>query len=573
MIAKRGRPAEAERRLREALGVLERRRCFAGAARAAATLGSLLRERGERSRAESTLEKARVLFEVAVSRTPWPVATASTPEASLARATAHPGEREDYVFARALLSAGANDRACRPPDRPVSDVASLADATVELLRIQMAGDGLEPLCRRLRTILEATAVAVVSQTAATVLVTVGPLPRVKRAPEAHAPDRAVSIAESQGSVQTVVPIRSGDRDPALACLVVYWSRPPAAERRRGFDHVIHVAAILCQPVVSVILDRQLVQAAAHPSGLVGSSRQANELRAMVMEQAACPFPLLIEGETGSGKEVVARALHQAGPRRNAAFCTVNCAAFTDELFETEVFGHARGAFTGAVTQRAGLFEAAHRGTLFLDEVGELSARAQAKLLRVVQDGEVRRVGETTTRHVDVRIITATNRTLSLEVAAGRFRQDLLFRLAVVRICVPPLRTRGEDIILLAKHFWVRAQAQTGGHAELSADTLAALVRHDWPGNVRELENVMSALAVRAPRRGWAGPSLLPAELTAGGSECGTTLTEARQQFERVFVRAALRRAGGRPGVAAKELGISRQGLAKLMTRLALRREG
>ena len=142
------------------------------------------------------------------------------------------------------------------------------------------------------------------------------------------------------------------------------------------------------------------------------------------------------------------------------FCAVNCAALTDELFEAELFGHTRGAFTGAVTQRAGLFEAAHRGTLFLDEVGELSARAQAKLLRVVQDGEVRRVGENTTRHVDVRIIAATNRVLASEVSAGRFRQDLLFRLAVVRMRVPPLRTRGEDIVLLAKHFWTGAVAQT-----------------------------------------------------------------------------------------------------------------
>ena len=294
---------------------------------------------------------------------------------------------------------------------------------------------------------------------------------------------------------------------------------------------------------------------------------------MVTEQAACPFPILIEGETGSGKEVVARGLHRGGPRRNALSCAVNCAALTDELFEAEVFGHARGAFTGAVTQRPGLFEAAHHGTLFLDEVGELSARAQAKLLRVVQDGEVRRVGETTTRHVDVRIITATNRILASEVAAGRFRQDLLFRLAVVRLCVPPLRTRCEDIRLLAKHFWTRALAQTGGHAALGTDTLAALACHDWPGNVRELENVMLALAVRAPRRGWVRASLLPTELTAGRWECGTTLAEARQGFERVFVRAALRRAGGRPGLAAKELGISRQGLAKLLTHLDLRREG
>ena len=169
-----------------------------------------------------------------------------------------------------------------------------------------------------------------------------------------------------------------------------------------------------------------------------------------------------------GKELVARALHREGARRTRPFCAVNCAALTDELFEAEFFGHSRGAFTGAVSDRVGLAEEAHRGMLFLDEVGELSARAQARLLRVVQDGELRRVGENVVRRVDVHLVTATNRTLTTEVAAGRFRQDLLFRLAVVRLKVPPLRVRGEDIGLLARYFWTRALARTGGacHAEL-----------------------------------------------------------------------------------------------------------
>ena len=385
--------------------------------------------------------------------------------------------------------------------------------------------------------------------------------------------RGVAIGDSEGSAQAVAPIRVASGDQALASLVVYWSRSPAVAHRAVIGCLLRVASVLCASAVHLLLDRQVAESVVHPSGLLGSSRQISELRAMVTKQAACPFPILIEGETGSGKEVVARGLHQGGPRRNAAFCAVNCAALTDELFEAEVFGHARGAFTGAVTQRSGLFEAAHGGTLFLDEVGELSPRSQAKLLRVVQDGEVRRVGETATRHVDVRIITATNRILATEVAAGRFRQDLLFRLAVVRLSVPPLRTRGEDVLLLAKHFWTRALARTGGRAALGTDTLAALTRHDWPGNVRELENAMSALAVRAPRRGWVRAPLLPVEFTSGRSECGTTLADARQGFERVFVGAALRRAGGRPGLAAKELGISRQGLAKLMTRLGLGRAG
>ena len=288
-----------------------------------------------------------------------------------------------------------------------------------------------------------------------------------------------------------------------------------------------------------------------------------------MQQGSCPFGILIEGETGSGKEVVARALHNASGRRGAAFCAVNCAALTDELFEAELFGHSRGAFTGAVSHRAGLFEAAHRGTLFLDEVGELSPRAQAKLLRAVQDGEVRRIGENTTRHVDVRIIAATNRTLQSEVEAGRFRQGSPLPAGSRPMSVPPLRSRGEDVVLLAKRFWTRALSQTGGQAARHAGCVGPA---RLAGNVRELENVIAALAVRAPKRGWVGRSFLPAELMRSTSEAGTTLAEARRGFERGFVRAALRRAGGRPGHAARELGLSRQGLAKLMTRLDLRRE-
>ena len=377
--------------------------------------------------------------------------------------------------------------------------------------------------------------------------------------------------DSGDSTTATAPIQFDDQSTPVAKLHVWWSRPPTPTTRLIADSLLHVAAVMLAPAVQLALDRLVSTQVDHPTGLAGCSRQIIDLRGSVVQQAGCPFGILIEGETGSGKELVARALHHASSRRGAAFCPVNCAALTDELFEAELFGHARGAFTGAVTHRAGLFEAAHRGTLFLDEVGELSTRAQAKLLRAVQDGEVRRIGESATRHVDVRIIAATNRVLQSEVAAGRFRQDLLFRLAVVRLSVPPLRSRGEDIVLLAKRFWTRALSQTGGQAALSPDTLVALAQHDWPGNVRELENVIAALAVRAPKRGWVRPALLPEDLIGALDEAGTTLAEARRSFERAFVRATLLRAGGRLGLAARELGLSRQGLAKLMTRLDLRR--
>src|SRR5262249_3026659 len=234
----------------------------------------------------------------------------------------------------------------------------------------------------------------------------------------------------------------------------------------------------------------------------------------------------ITGESGSGKELVAREIHRAGPRRDRPFCTVNCAALPDELVESELFGHARGAFTGAVGERIGVFEEAHAGTLFLDEVGELTPRAQAKVLRVIQEGELRRVGENVTRRVDVRIVSATNRALPREVDAGRFRLDLLYRLDVVHITVPTLRERREDIALLAEHLGGGASGRGGSRATRGASALAALARPDWPGNVRELQNVLAARAVRTPGRGVVPPSALPPQFGERGAAERWSLDEA-----------------------------------------------
>ena len=289
----------------------------------------------------------------------------------------------------------------------------------------------------------------------------------------------------------------------------------------------------------------------------------------MLRAARAPFPVLIEGESGSGKELVARGVHRFGPRRDRRLCTVNCAALADDLLEAELFGHARGAFTGAVGERAGLFEEADGGTIFLDEVGELSPRAQAKLLRVLQDGEVRRVGENMPRRIDVRIVAATNRRLDEEVAANRFRADLRFRLDVVRIAVPPLRERASDIPALALHFWTESAARVGTSATLTAETLSALARYDWPGNVRELQNVIASLAVHAPRRGRIAPAVLPVHIARAAVTSATTFEAARHEFERRFVRAALAHAGGQRARAARTLGLSRQGLAKMMRRLRI----
>jgi len=303
--------------------------------------------------------------------------------------------------------------------------------------------------------------------------------------------------------------------------------------------------------------------------LVGASALMVDTRRAIDRAATAPFAVLIEGESGSGKELVARAIHKGGVRCQRPFITLNCAALPDDLVESELFGHARGAFTGAVGERTGVFEEAHTGTLFLDEVGELSPRAQAKVLRVIQEGELRRVGENTSRRVDVRIVAATNRDLRAEAAAGRFRTDLLYRLDVVRITVPPLRDRCEDIPMLVDQIWREATSRSGSHATLGVAVLTALTRHEWPGNVRELQNVLASLVVRVGRRGLVPVSALPPAFGATAVAESARLDHARRVFDANFVRAALARCGGRRSPAAVELGLTRQGLAKLMARLGI----
>jgi transcriptional regulator with GAF, ATPase, and Fis domain len=216
-----------------------------------------------------------------------------------------------------------------------------------------------------------------------------------------------------------------------------------------------------------------------------------------------------------------------------------------------------------------VFEEAHTGTLVLDEVGELSLRAQAKVLRTIQEGDLRRVGENVSRRIDVRIVSATNRDLRQEVAAGRFRLDLLYRLDVIRISLPPLRARREDIAVLVEHCWREATSRIGSRTVLSTATIAALARYDWPGNVRELQNVLAALAVRSPKRGVVPPTALPPPFGVSPPAASWRLDEARRTFDERFVRAALVRSGGHCARAAEELGVTRQGLTKLMRRLGI----
>jgi DNA-binding NtrC family response regulator len=356
----------------------------------------------------------------------------------------------------------------------------------------------------------------------------------------------------------------------VGLLVLRWSSAPLVSG----EHVVAVlsaAAAALGPAVAALCDRARAPTApaADGWGLLGASAPMQELRESVRRCATSPFPVLVVGESGSGKELVARAIHDSSLRRGRRFCAVNCAALTEELFDAELFGHARGAFTGAVHERKGLIEEADGGTLFLDEIGELSPRGQAKLLRVLQEREVRRVGENSPRRVDVRVISATNRDLVAATTAGSFRLDLLYRLDVVRILVPALRARHEDVLLLAHEYWRRAAEGARTKATLSAEVLAVLARYHWPGNVRELQNVMTSLAVSAPRRGRVERRHLPSALSAAQTdEAILPLLEARRRFDQEYVTRALLRAGGSRAAAARLLGITRQGLAKMLERHA-----
>ena len=367
--------------------------------------------------------------------------------------------------------------------------------------------------------------------------------------------------------EAATPVKyAGDTIAVIACRWTAANDPDMA----ASVQLLRAAALAAAPSIRAVLDRPR-HAAAEPAlrDLIGSAAVMDGVRDAMARAARAPYPVLIEGESGSGKELVARGIHRLGPRRDRRLCAVKCAAISEELLEAELFGHARGAFTGAIAERQGLFEEADTGTLFLDEVAELSLRAQAKLLRVLQDGEVRRVGENHPRRVDVRVIAATNRSLEEEAAAGRFRADLRFRLDVVRISVPPLRERQVDIPQLAAHFWDEAARKVDSRASLAPETLVALTRYDWPGNVRQLQNVIASLAVHAPRRGRVLPSLLPAQIVRSTAPTAATFDAAREEFERRFVMAALAQAGGQRGKAARALGITRQGLAKMLRRLRI----
>ncbi|PLX93984.1 MAG: DNA-binding response regulator [Desulfuromonas sp.] len=311
------------------------------------------------------------------------------------------------------------------------------------------------------------------------------------------------------------------------------------------------------------------------SGIIGGSGAMSEVFDVASSVAASNASVLVTGESGTGKELLARSIHFSSPRKEKPFIVLNCAALSEGVLESELFGHEKGAFSGALQTKKGRFELAHEGTLFIDEVGEMSLTAQVKLLRVIQEHEFERVGGVRTIKSDVRIVAATNKNLEEEVRKERFREDLYYRLNVVNIHIPPLRERREDIEALARHFFQKYIAETGKKIDgIAPRALSSLFAYDWPGNVRELQNAMERAVVLAkgetitPRdfpQAIQGPSQICLELP----ERGGSLTEILEDLERQLIVQTLQREEGSQTKAAAALGIKRTTLRYKMEKYQL----
>ncbi len=374
-------------------------------------------------------------------------------------------------------------------------------------------------------------------------------------------DLPALVLTAHGTIEKAVrAVRLGAAD--------FIEKPPAMERILvAVRNALRVATLERE-------NRRLAAEAGQSDELLGTSRAMAELRATIASVAVTDAGVLVSGENGSGKELVARALHAASPRRTRPLVTVNCAAIPEALFESELFGHARGAFTGATDARHGKFQRADGGTLFLDEVGELPAALQPKLLRALESGDIERVGGRGPERVDVRLVAATNRDLEAEMRTGRFREDLYYRLLVVPIRVPPLRERTEDVPLLARHFLDLACRQNRvSPKRLSTGAEEVLLAHGWPGNVRELRNAMGRVAilvpdplVRAEHVAFLRPGGVPAAV-----EPAADLATEMTRHERAVVLRACERHHWRMSRAAEELGLERSHLYKKLKAMGIER--
>jgi two-component system NtrC family response regulator len=306
-------------------------------------------------------------------------------------------------------------------------------------------------------------------------------------------------------------------------------------------------------------------------GMLGPSDQMQSIFALIRKVAASSVPVLLLGESGTGKELTALAIHRRSARKAGPFVAINCSAISENLLESELFGHEKGSFTGAHVQRKGLIENAAGGTLFLDEIGELRPAIQVKLLRFLQEQRFQRVGGRQELQVDVRIVSATNADLAGAIAKGMFREDLYFRLAVVVINLPPLRQRGGDLTVAARAFLERfAEIHGKTGLKFAPETVQALSRHNWPGNLRELQNRVQRAVIMADGKRVTLKDMELIDVEDGSP--ATTLKEARENVEKEMVRQALKRHSGKVSLAAADLGISRPTLYELMEKLGISRE-
>lgn len=382
-------------------------------------------------------------------------------------------------------------------------------------------------------------------------------------------------------------VENGEKKRSLLCLPFYYQSRPAGALCLGRDpglkpfspddleflillsRSIHpvIDALICQNDRRQGHDRE--PSSAPDSGpIIGKSRAFRMIQLLIDKIKDTDAPVFISGESGTGKELVARAIHERGRRRGGPFVAVNCGAIPDQLLESEIFGYARGAFTGAWRDKAGLIEEAGGGTFFLDEIGDLSPPLQAKLLRLLQEKEIRRIGETRTRRVDVRFVSATNKNLEKEIEAGNFRVDLFYRLRILTIEVPPLRERKGDLLLLINHFVDKYCGEMNRErTHLSPRALELLLNYPWPGNIRELQNEIQRALILASGEELVKEEHLSSKINPQGETsvpAPYNFFEAKAEFEKRFLNQALRRFGSSKARTAAEIGMSRQGLFKLL---------